>query len=254
MAKMPYFPFYPSDWLSSPRNSVLSLSQQGAYMRLLSYCWVSGDCSLPDDMEKLKLLSGLHTDELSDVYQLFIAHPSLSGRITNKRLHDEWVKAEQISVKRSQASRKPRKRGANTCLSNDKQVMTYSDSDSDSDSEFRMKKEEERTPYSPPTRGALVVVAVYSPDFERFWEAYPNKVGKKAAWRAWQKANDRPPIEEILQAVSRAQRSVQWQRGYIPNPATWINQGRWLDDYATDGMPRRATSVVDWVMLQGGHV
>lgn len=99
-----------------------------------------------------------------------------------------------------------------------------------------------------------MVVAVYSPDFERFWEAYPNKVGKKAAWRAWEKAKDRPPIEALRSAIARAKQSRQWQQGYIPNPATWLNQGRWLDDYGTDGTLRRATSVVDWVMLQGGHV
>lgn len=98
-----------------------------------------------------------------------------------------------------------------------------------------------------------MVVGECSLAFDQFWEAYPNKVGKKAAWRAWEKAKDRPPIEALVQAIGRAQRSAQWQRGYIPNPATWLNQGRWLDDHAADGLPRRATSVVDWLMLQGGH-
>jgi hypothetical protein len=33
----------------------------------------------------------------------------------------------------------------------------------------------------------------------------------------------------MLAAVGMAMRSEQWQRGIIPNPATWINQGRWDD-------------------------
>lgn len=70
------------------------------------------------------------------------------------------------------------------------------------------------------------------PEFEQFWEAYPRKVGKKAARKAWEKATDRPAIDVILCAIERAKRSPQWLKDggqYIPHPATWINQGRWMD-------------------------
>lgn len=70
----------------------------------------------------------------------------------------------------------------------------------------------------------------YSDEFEALWEKFPRKVGKKAAWRAWQKARDRPALEDMLAAVDLAKRSEQWQRGIIPNPATWLNQGRWADE------------------------
>lgn len=68
--------------------------------------------------------------------------------------------------------------------------------------------------------------------FEEFWKSYPRKVGKKAAQTAWKKAA-LPPIEKVLSAVSKQKQSPQWRKEggrYIPNPATWLNQGRWDDE------------------------
>ncbi len=70
--------------------------------------------------------------------------------------------------------------------------------------------------------------------FEEFWKSYPRKVGKKAAQTAWKKAA-LPPIEKVLSAVSKQKQSTQWSKEggrYIPNPATWLNQGRWDDEVA----------------------
>lgn len=70
-----------------------------------------------------------------------------------------------------------------------------------------------------------------SNEFDRLWITYPKKVGKQAAMRAY-KTHIKllPPIEQLLEIVERQKQTDQWKRGYIPNPATWINQGRWDDD------------------------
>lgn len=74
----------------------------------------------------------------------------------------------------------------------------------------------------------------YSDSFISFWTAYPSKVGKDAAWAAWSKRNGSlPNITFILSAIETQRRSRRWQEEegrYIPNPATWINQGRWADE------------------------
>jgi hypothetical protein len=70
-------------------------------------------------------------------------------------------------------------------------------------------------------------------EFERFWAAYPNKVGKRAAQKAFQNAKNRPSIDVILAALERACKSEKWRKDggeFIPNPATWLNQGRWDDE------------------------
>ena len=81
-------------------------------------------------------------------------------------------------------------------------------------------------------------------EFLDFWAAYPKKTGKDAAYRAWQtKKRERrlPEVGVLLEAVKSAKASDQWQEGggkYIPNPATWLNQGRWEDEAVEDSTPR----------------
>lgn len=66
--------------------------------------------------------------------------------------------------------------------------------------------------------------------FASFWKAYPRRVGKKAALRAWAKAN-LPPVDTILSAIERQKRSDQWrEERYVPHPATWLNGRRWEDE------------------------
>ncbi|MDL2268853.1 hypothetical protein LJC71_04855 [Desulfosarcina sp. OttesenSCG-928-A07] len=69
-------------------------------------------------------------------------------------------------------------------------------------------------------------------DFDAFWDAYPRKTGKAAAEKAWKKARDKPDLNTILGAIESQKTWDQWRRDggqYIPNPATWLNQGRWDD-------------------------
>ena len=67
--------------------------------------------------------------------------------------------------------------------------------------------------------------------FAEFWAAYPRKVGKHNAERAWAKL--RPPLGEVLTALEVWRNSGDWRREggrYIPHPATWLNRGGWEDE------------------------
>lgn len=78
--------------------------------------------------------------------------------------------------------------------------------------------------------------------FDRFWEAYPKKVGKEAARKSFAKV--KAPIDTMLAAVDAQKRSAQWQKDngqYIPNPATWLNQGRWEDEVTVPGKKQYTT-------------
>ena len=52
--KSPAFPFNAVDYLSDMNVNLMSFDQQGAYIRLLSYCWIEG--SLPKDQGELSKL------------------------------------------------------------------------------------------------------------------------------------------------------------------------------------------------------
>jgi hypothetical protein len=75
--------------------------------------------------------------------------------------------------------------------------------------------------------------------FARWWECYPKKVGKEAARKAFEKVKAEPQV--LIDAVERQKGCEQWRKEngrYIPNPATWLNQGRWedeVDSVNTDG-------------------
>jgi hypothetical protein len=75
---------------------------------------------------------------------------------------------------------------------------------------------------------------IYSTEFESFWNTYPKKIGKDAAWKAWVKRNGSlPEINIILTALEAQKKADAWTKDkgqFIPNPATWINQGRWMDE------------------------
>ena len=67
--------------------------------------------------------------------------------------------------------------------------------------------------------------------FEEFWKAYPRKVSKDAAQKAWVKC--KPPLQDVLQALAWQVRSEQWRQdngAFIPYPATYLNKGRWKDE------------------------
>jgi uncharacterized protein YlbG (UPF0298 family) len=74
--------------------------------------------------------------------------------------------------------------------------------------------------------------------FEDFWYKYPKKVGKEAARKAWNKAN--PDIIKVIDAINWQRETKQWQAEdgkYIPNPATYLNQGRWMDEAPVQESP-----------------
>ena len=76
----------------------------------------------------------------------------------------------------------------------------------------------------------------YSDDFETFWLAYPRKVNKGAAWKAWQKLGKEkvlPDVDTLRECLSWRKVAEDWERDggkYIPHPATWLNARGWEDD------------------------
>lgn len=82
-------------------------------------------------------------------------------------------------------------------------------------------------------------------DFEMFWQEYPKKVGKKDAKKSFDKARKSTDTETMIRAVMAQKQSGQWLRDngrYIPNPATWLNQGRWDDEIQPIDRPKLKTA------------
>ena len=73
--------------------------------------------------------------------------------------------------------------------------------------------------------------------FLKFWLEYPKKVSKGTAKKAFTKIK---PSEELVNkmvsALNLHKKSEQWNIDggkFIPNPATWLNAEKWLDETPT---------------------
>lgn len=105
------------------------------------------------------------------------------------------------------------------------------DTETDTDTDTNTDTDNKTTP---PTPKGEKPPSAQERRFDEFWALYPKKVGKAAAKKAWKRAKvDAELHEHIITALRAAITSVQWTRDngrFIPNPSTWLNQGRWDDE------------------------
>jgi len=68
--------------------------------------------------------------------------------------------------------------------------------------------------------------------FNEFYDVYPRKQQRKAAEKAWQKNKLDSKADEIIKKVKeQIADDVQWQTNqFVPLPATYLNNERWLDE------------------------
>ena len=99
------------------------------------------------------------------------------------------------------------------------------------DKETETETETEQKGANAPARANGVA---YSAGFLEFWAAYPRKVGKDDAFKAWrQLRTTHNDLVEILRAISEQKKSDEWREEggrYIPHPGKWLRAGRWKDE------------------------
>src|ERR1043165_3174469 len=114
MAKVPAFQFYAADYLADEHVQLMTLEEEGAYIRALAYCWREG--SIPADPEALsRLLKGGSTTVVRVVQARFKQHPEFADRMVHPRLEEErqkqkkWRDKSAEGGKQSAAKRQKRK-------------------------------------------------------------------------------------------------------------------------------------------------
>lgn len=82
--------------------------------------------------------------------------------------------------------------------------------------------------------------------FDDFWGAYPRKVGKQDAAKAFAKLKpDAELLARMLTAITAQHQTADWQKDggqYIPHPATWLNGKRWEDVVTLGALPIHGTT------------
>lgn len=107
--KSPAFQFYPADYLADEQTQVMTLEEEGAYLRALCYCWREG--SIPSDPKILARLIGKNcSEETARVVQGCFKGGSTTlgtngqpaGRLLHARLDNERDKQRLWKEKSSQ--------------------------------------------------------------------------------------------------------------------------------------------------------
>jgi hypothetical protein len=81
--------------------------------------------------------------------------------------------------------------------------------------------------------------------FSEFWSAYPRRVARLAAEKAWKRLS----AEQQKDAIEGLSRYKQWlalcgvEHAYILHASTYLNQQRWTDEYE---MPEEKTQGQWW--------
>jgi len=172
-----------------------------------------------------QMLKHVHYKTLTSLQDKLNKHSIDLQYILNKVLIDaQYVHNRRETWKKNKQQYRDDKKNVSMDVSMD---VSSIDKDKDKD------KDKEHIKTTIPKKTGIV----YADDFIKFWDAYPKKVGKDAAYKSWKPRNGTmPPISDLLVAIGKQIKSDQWQKEngqYIPNPATWLNQGRWADSVET---------------------
>jgi hypothetical protein len=138
------------------------------------------------------------------------------------------------------------KQSNNKTETKEKQAGKEKEVEGEKENEIERELEYDSTPPSSPPKGK-------STPFEIFWEAYPRKVGKAAARKAFVKV-PKSAYPRIIPAIEAQKQSAQWQKDggqYIPYPATWLNRGEWENETQIDGLKKEAGNVFAQLVKEG---
>ena len=226
MAKDPAMLFYTSDFLTGV--ALMSMKERGQYITLICLQQQRGHMALKD----MKKAVGAMSEELMSKFVI-----DENGNYYNRRADEEIKKRASYRLKQKEKIEarwnKSNTANGNTTVSkkeyygittvipleNEIEKENINNKKIEIDREYGGKEEKEK-------KG--------NEAFDAFWTAYPRKVGKGAAKKAFEEV-PKSKHAAILRAIEAQKKSEQWQKEngkYIPNPATWLNQERWEDELA----------------------
>ena len=219
MSKDPAVLFYTSDFLTG--TMLMSDEQVGRYMRLLCLQHQKGHLT---EKDILKICGGERDEDIFEKFKM-----DENGLYYNKRMEKESSKRKAfVEGRKSNLESKNAHMDSHVDSHMEKHMESHMENENE---DINTNTDQERDKGSLRGKEKPDAQAVR---FAEFWAAYPRKVGKAAALKAWMKV--KPSVElhaRILEAVERQKQSTQWQRDggqYIPHPTTWLNQGRWDDE------------------------
>jgi len=231
MAKLPWFQFYPSDWLNDPGVRSLTHHDKGIWIDIIclmhqmenrGYLAINGK---KIDENTFSRLVGLDKQilsrSLSKMKELGIFSETEDGTIYCRRMvKDEYIR--QVRIKAGKKGGNPNlKKSAVLLNQTSKQNPTLVSSHKSLVTSQKKKNTKNKE-------------IIYSESFLRFWKVYPRKVSKDAAFREWEKMdfNGELTIEDVIKSVEDHCRNA-WSMEdmtHIVHASTFLHQRLYTDE------------------------
>lgn len=254
MSRLTWFPFYVEDFRVSTLE--LKTDEIGVYFTMLVLCYARGG-PLPGDDAELKFMlqrqiADFHGHTYNRIVKKLLSkyfYRDEAGNWRQKRVELELKRARDLTEKQrdrvtkrwvneteiegkiaTNAPQTSRKRSANVSQNGEQALKNneFTHTNNNTIHNSILSSNEDKN-----TREARLLSVRQS--FARFWTAWPHKVGKPAAERAFGKVADE--IDAIVAGVERYIRDKPPDRPWL-NPATFLNQRRWEDAPAESSVIR----------------
>ena len=236
--RLPSMPFFVGDYLSSRKVRMMTPSERGIYTHLLFQIWQDGP--IEDDERTLVLLADCDRSEFRKAWPV-VSEMFVKGKdelLRNDKLEEVRESALRLKQNRSKAGSKG---GSKT------QAKPKQESTSIPDQTIPLHSTPNQTKTEPP-----ISPKGDGSGFEEFWKSYPSgrKVGKKAALRSWKKLKPSEKLcRKIVDSVRKQTASQHFEgsngQSFIPNPSTWLNQGRWEDEISETAHEKLQREIVE---------
>jgi uncharacterized protein YdaU (DUF1376 family) len=230
MVRRPSLPFFTGDFLTG--TMLMSRAAVGAYISMLCSAWEVGP--IPDN--EAAMWKAMHLSPTDPPFAEIWAEV----RAKWQRTPDGWInlRLERTRVERDDFVARQRAKG----------ILGGRPQKAPAKAPGLPNQKPQITPPTPipipipdpsptpkiKTQTPAAPGRVTDPLFARFWTAYPRKVSKAEAWKAWQKL----AVDAVL--VDRMTRALEWQcqqpgwlkdgGRFVPHPATWLNGRQWEDE------------------------
>lgn len=222
-----YMPFHVSKYLAD--TAFLSTQAHGAYLLLIMNYWQRGK-PLDADDRKLAAIARLTPVEWSlirdDIECFFHVE---NGIWTHDKVEFELarvkgkIEAARCAGNKSAAAKKAAKSDTY------QQPSNGGSTDVEQMSNHKVRLGNIRVGKEEKERKKETRASAFTIEFKEFWEAYPKKVDKGYAEKAFEKAVKIAPFAEIMAGLESYKNHVDPK--FIKNPATFLGGLTWQNDY-----------------------
>ena len=234
MTALPWMPLNIADYLADTAH--LGPAEHGAYLLLIMHYWQHG--GLPDDDRRLARIARMTEEEWSGVRDTIAGF--FRDGWQHKRIDRELADAYELTAKRSAAGKAGASARYGKRMATAEQThgnrMPRAGSGKGTTSEDSSTVQEEASPREPPPSAEPLPPSAPEPscriEFDMtFWPAYPHKVGRPAALRAFIAKRQGASLAEIMDGLARYKSDRPPDRQWL-NPETFLNDERFRDEPA----------------------